>query len=134
MIILIVTGLILLLTVYLTLNCCIIPKRKYNRYLETIKKLGYTVHAIPFKPFSIPFLAMEKESLEKYNDSCRITKEIAPACDLILTNSFNTIMIILTSADLIKEYFNPDKVEHFEKTKTITLGLSKFAGKGLFLS
>ena len=54
---------LVLLTVFLILKCYIQPKRQYNKYLNILEGLGYKVHAIPFKAFTIPFIGIEKESL-----------------------------------------------------------------------
>lgn len=125
---------LLFLLVVLILKCYIEPKRQYNKYRNILEGLGYKVHAIPFRAFAIPFVAIEKESLEKYNDSCYISKDVAGSSDVILTNTANIIVLFLTSPDLIKEYFNMENALLLEKSKVLTLGLKKIAGKGLFLS
>jgi hypothetical protein len=65
---------LLLLAMVLILKCYVQPKRQYNKYLEIFKGLGYKVHAVPFKPFDVPLINIEKESLRLYNDSCYVTK------------------------------------------------------------
>lgn len=107
---------LLFLAVLLVLKCYIQPKRQYNKYLSILQGLGYKVHAIPFKAFAIPFVGIEKESLEKYNDSCHISKNIAGSSDVILTNSANTTMLFFTSPDLIREYFNMENALLLEKS------------------
>lgn len=93
---------LLFFAVVLTVNCYIQPKRQYTKYLNILEGLGYKVHAIPFRAFAIPFIALEKESLEKYNDSCYKSKVIAGSSDVILTNTANTIVFFFTSPDLIR--------------------------------
>jgi hypothetical protein len=68
---------------------------------------------------------------QKDGDAFKIYKTIYPQYDIILSNSFNNVVIDLTHPDFIKDFYSSEHLYVYEKVKFFTGTIVRAMGKGI---
>ena len=100
------------------------PKAELNRMTKQYTDLGYNVYTHPFSFWSPTFLKVEEKGIEEYRDSKHIEKHELIDKDVVLSNIFNNITILLINPDLQKNLFSPESPNLYHKDSFLFRGIT----------
>ena len=133
MIEIIITAL-LVLAVYAYYTLVIKPKRLMKWYADTFETVGYKVLLHPYQLTGSSIVDRYRKYGEEKGDCFYYEKTELYNYDLEILNILNYPMINILNPELMKEFYQPDKVHYYEKLSFLISNLQRSLGHGIAFS
>jgi cytochrome P450 len=130
----VVVVLIGFLICYLAYSLYFLPKAEMQRVAKMLRDMGYKVNLYPYSLLKIQFVEEEKIMLATKGDVKYKLKHDYIGTDFSISNLFNSIIIVVTNPEIMKELFTPDKVDIHHKLGVFFRGMTTLIGEGLIFS